>query len=603
MYILGLSGQNRDAAAALIRDGQVVAALEEEKLAGINPTGIDQCGNLPYQAISACLQIAGINITDVDYVAYYSHPWRSARRHLKFNAQRPMDSIYDGIAGINEFRESRLAQGQIKNLLSQRSKVISTDHQLAHAASSFYLSGYDRAAILVLGGVGDFVTIAAGIGEGTSIRFLDRIKFPTSLGWVYSLITECLGFQPYREEEKTQWLSLTGEPEFLNSFRDVIKLDRHGFPVVNTSYFAPLRRGPEQFSDRFYKSFGDYYRSNPGRFANRIRPREFADGYMNPNAGESSFGRNTFVRNTRLDEYRRNMACSLQRRLEEVVLAMAESLRVRLKVNDLCLAGGVALNTLLISKLASEGKYDRIFIQPAAGNTGAGLGAALDIWHRKFNGKRSDPLSTLSFGQEYSDEEIKPVLDNCKLSYRYLPTESKVVDEVADLLLQGQIVAWFQGRAEFGPRSLGNRSILATPMSEHSKENLNRFVKHCEEFRPFGVSVPEEDAGEFFEGCGELSRFLLSVSRIRDDKRQLIPAAWFGDGRARAHTVNRKNNPIFWRLLKRFGEKTGVPVLLNTSFNLFGQPIVCAPRDAVRNFSCSGIDALMINRFLVAKGA
>jgi len=295
------------------------------------------------------------------------------------------------------------------------------------------------------------------------------------------------------------------------------------------------------------------------------------------------------------------MARSLQQRLEQTVLALAESVRREYRADALCLGGGVALNNLLISKLERESGYRHIFAQPAAGNAGCSLGAALHLWHNQLDQGEPEKLEHLFLGPGYSDQQVKPDLDNCKLAYRYIVSEEKLLEVVAELLYGGRVVAWVQGRAEFGPRSLGSRSILASPLQACMKENLNLFVKRRETYRPFAVSVTEEKAPEFFEGCSPLSNFLLTVSRVRNDKRRMIPAAWFSDGLARVHTVSRKTNPLFWRLLNKFGEKTGVPALLNTSFNLTGEPIVCAPREAVRGYSCSGIDALVINHFLLQK--
>jgi carbamoyltransferase len=261
----------------------------------------------------------------------------------------------------------------------------------------------------------------------------------------------------------------------------------------------------------------------------------------------------------------------------------------------------VALNSLLISKLERESGYRHIFAQPAAGNAGCSIGAALFLWHDRLNQGTPEKLEHLFLGPEYSDQQVKPDLDNCKLAYRYIVSEEKLLEEVVELLRRGCIVAWFQKRAEFGPRSLGSRSIIASPLLAHMKENLNLFVKRRETYRPFAASVIEERATEFFNNCSPLSSFLLTVSRVREDKRSVIPAACFSDGLARVHTVSRKTNPLFWRLLNKFGEKTGVPVLLNTSFNLGGEPIVCAPREAVRSYCCSGIDAMVINSFLLKK--
>ncbi|HKQ75618.1 MAG TPA: carbamoyltransferase C-terminal domain-containing protein [Blastocatellia bacterium] len=597
MYILGISGHQRDAASALIKDGRVIAAIEEEKLVRVKRIGISQCGGLPYEAIGYCLESAGIGIDDIDYVTYYVKPRRLLNRQSKFHAQFIPENSPEAddhkAASVNEYHDRLKTLHLIKRLASERSKIAVVDHQLAHAASSFYLSGFDRAATLVLSGKGDYISIAIGVGEGRKTRLFKRVEFPHSLGWLYSLVSEYLGFRANGGEHNTQWLSLGGEPEFLPAFQDLMRIDQAGIPSVDLSYFTSHLQGPDPFSEKFYRQFGDCLRRKDQRFNGGMKSTTWTDLI------EELTGRKkaVFPKNS----YRLNLAHSLQKHLENVVLALAEGVRREQRVDALCLAGGVTSNSLLASRLERESGYKHIFVQPAAGNAGCSVGAALFQWHNQLNCGRPEVLEDVFLGPEYSDQEIKPVLDNCKLAYRYIISDEKLLDEVSRLLHQGNIVGWFQGRAEFGPRSLGARSILATPLLEHMKENLNLFVKHRETSRPFAASVPEERAEEFFEKCSPLSRFLLTVSRVRNDKRGLIPAAWFSDGMARVHKVSRKTSPLYWRLLNKFGEKAGVPVLVNTSFNLFGEPIVCTPREAVRGYYCSGIDALVINRFLIQK--
>jgi len=597
MYILGISGHHRNAAAALLKDGRIIAAIEEEKLARVKNVGIAQCGGMPYEAIGYCLQAGGIGIDDIDYVTYYLKPRRLLNRQLSFG-ERFIPENGSGTddyraASVNEFHDRVKTLNLVGRLLGQRSKAVAVDHQLAHAASSFYLSGFDRAAILILSGRGDYISIASGIGEGRKVRLLRRIEFPHSLGLVYSLVTEYLGFNSGGGEHNTQWLSTTGEPEFLSAFQDMVRIDPAGIPSVDTSFFAHSLQGPDPFSEKFYSSFGDRLRRRDHRFNGGAKRPSWTEL-----VGEMT-GRPKAV--LPINSYRRNLAHSLQQHLEQVVLSLAESVRQEHRLDALCLAGGVALNSLMVSKLERESGYRQVFVQPASGNSGCSIGSALFHWHNRLDQGRPEPLEHVFLGPEFSDQEVKPELDNCKLAYRYITSEDKLLDEIVKLLFKGSIVAWFQGRAEFGPRSLGARSILASPLLDYTKENLNLFVKHRETYRPFAASVPEERAEEFFENCSPLSKFLLTVSRVRNDKRPLIPAAWFSDGMARVHTVSRKTNPIFWQLLNKFGEKTGVPVLVNTSFNLFGEPIVCTPREAVRSYHCSGIDALVINRFLLQK--
>ncbi|MFN0085078.1 MAG: carbamoyltransferase [Blastocatellia bacterium] len=597
MYILGISGHHRDAAAALIQDGRIIAAIEEEKLARIKHVGIRQSGGLPYEAIGYCLEAAGIGIDAVDCVTYYLKPRRLLNRQLKFGeaslAGNPSLAEDHRTASLNEFHDRGNTLHLIRRLIGERSKSRAVDHQLAHAAGTFYLSGFDRAAILVLSGNEDFISISMGLGEGRKIRLLKRIEFPHSPGWIYSLITEYLGFLPNGGEHNTQWLSLSGEPEFLPAFRNFLRIDSEGLPAVDLSYLSAPHQTADPFSEKFYREFGDVLRRKDTRFKNGVKSTSWTELI-----GDLSGRPKTPPPVT---GYRRNLAHSLQQRLEQVVLALGEKLRKEHRIDKLCLAGGVAFNSLLVSRLEREGGYRRIFVPPAAGNAGCGIGAALFQWHHQLDRGQPEALDHAYLGPEYSDHEVKPVIDNCKLAYRYLPTEERLLDEITALLHRGMIVAWFQGRAEFGPRSLGARSIIASPVQAFIKDNLNLFVKHRESSRPFAASVPEERADEFFENCTSLSRFLLTVSRVKPEKQKLIPAAWFADGMARVHTVSRQTNPLFWRLLNKFGEKTGVPVLLNTSFNLFGEPVVCTPREAIRSFYCSGIDALAINRFLMQK--
>jgi carbamoyltransferase len=284
-----------------------------------------------------------------------------------------------------------------------------------------------------------------------------------------------------------------------------------------------------------------------------------------------------------------------------VLCEVASRLRESSGERSLCLAGGVALNSLVNAALERRSGYERLSVQPAAGNAGCSIGAALYVWHQVLdNTERVYEMRHCFLGPQFNDEEIKSALDNCKLAYEYLMTEDKLVTEVARLLAAQKIIAWFRGPMEFGPRTLGARSILASPTTEVMRDNLNTYIKHREEFRPFSVAVPVERAEEFFEPS-QLTGFIQGVSTIREKARDLIPAAVFGDGLVRVHTVDRRTNSSFWKLLTRLGEVTGVPVLLNTSFNLFGEPVVSTPREAVRGFYCSGIDGLAIGNFLIKK--
>jgi carbamoyltransferase len=306
-------------------------------------------------------------------------------------------------------------------------------------------------------------------------------------------------------------------------------------------------------------------------------------------------------RDEALTQLHRDVAASVQAHLEDVLCEMATRLREKTGEENLCLAGGVALNSLAMSAIERRAGFQNIFVQPAAGNAGCAIGAALNVWHQTLGrSERNYRMEDVFLGPQFGEEEIKSVLDNCKIGYEYFLTEDKLIAEVARLLAQGKIIGWFRGAMEFGGRALGNRSILASPMNEFMRDNLNTFIKHREDFRPFSAAVPEERINEYCEPSN-LTRFLEGVSRVREERIGEIPAAIFGERLARMHSVSRRANPAFWKLLLKFEEITKVPVLLNTSFNLFGEPVVSTPREAVRGFYCSGIDALAIGNFLIKK--
>jgi len=576
MKILGISGQDRDAAAALVCDGQVIAAIEEEKLSRVRHVGISYAGGLPMRAIQHCLETAGVDFDRIDYIAYYTEPRKLFARNLTFRASRvlrapSLSSLeafpYYLVDSLNNFRQRVRTSVMARQRLSPQGRVVSLNHQMAHAASAFYASGFERAAIITAGNVGDMRSTAMMTGAGSDLRVQSQASFPNSLGMVFSAVTEALGFDSSGDEHKTMWLAPTGDDEFARLFQTIIKVDSSGLPKVNLDYFDRSFKGGPRLSERFFKETG---------LAGRVR-----DGSVTAT--------------------HRNVAASLQSRINSVLIEMADQHRRRTGEENLCLSGGVALNSLANAAVERAAGFKRIFVQPAAGNAGCSLGAALYTWHRVLGNKGRDyKMDDLYLGPRFGEGEIKSVLDNCKLQYEYYLTDNKLVEEVARLLANGRIAGWFRGPMEFGPRALGTRSILASPVSDVMGENLNSYIKHREDFRPFSASVPEERAAEFFESSA-LTTFLQGVSKVLPEKRQLIPAAVFGDGIARVHTVSKKTNPSFWRLLTRFGEIAGVPVLLNTSFNLFGEPVVSTPREAVRGFYCSGIDCLALENFLIKK--
>jgi carbamoyltransferase len=390
------------------------------------------------------------------------------------------------------------------------------------------------------------------------------LGFPDSLGWFYSRVTELAGLRPSRDEHKLQWLSKDGEPEFLPAFRKLFSWRTNGLPALNRRYFAagPDRRGV--FSPQFYRELG-------------LASRNLA---VSP-------------------ALRANLARSAQDFLEEIVLQLAANSRQSTGARSLCLAGGVFLNVLLVRALETRGPFDHVYVQPVAGNAGTALGAAY-LSRKKITGRSGrGPLPSLAVGVNSSSQEIKAVLDNCKIVYRYLSGEEQTVEETAALLHRDKIVAWCQGPSEFGHRALGNRSLLASPFSEYVIENVNQFIKHREGFHPFALSVPAERASEYFDASPNCLT-MSSLAALTKPVAGLERFAFHGK-EVRVHTVDQRANPLFWKLLHKFGESAPAPILVNTSFNLFGEPLVTDPRGAVRSFYCAGIDALALGPFLLVK--
>lgn len=525
MIIVGLGGLQKDAACAVLRDGELVSAVEQQKAA---PRHVR--GGLPVEAIHLALEMAGAHGGDVETVAL----------------ARP----------LGEGHRARQIHLELRSLFP-KARVVSVDHHRAHAASAYYASPFDRATVVAMDNMGDFRCGSRWRAEGGDLWLEAEMSYPDSLGDLYSRVTELLGFLPMLEEHKVQWLSASGEPKYAGVFRGILRQEASGFRV-DPAWFDMDRREAGGFGARFYDAVG------------------LADGAEIP------------------EEMKPDLAASIQAAAEAIVMDFAG------EGGNLCLAGGLALNALLVAALERSGRWENVFVQPAAGNSGTAIGAAYHAWSRTHGRSERCPMRTLCLGPEYSAEPIKRVLENCKLRFRFLPTREELLAAALDQLSQDRIVAWMQGRMEFGPRALGNRSILASPLDPYSTENLNVYIKHRESFRKFAASVPEEAAEEYFE-TGPNARFLATVSRVKQKHRKTFEAAVLGRDWVRVHVVSKNENPLFHRLLMEWGGRTGLPVLYNTSFNLFGDPLVCTPRDAVRSFYSSGIDALVVGHFLLEK--
>jgi carbamoyltransferase len=522
MLILGIGGWLHDGAASLLRDGEIVAAIEEEKLARQPRTG------LPALAVDACLSIAGAKREQVDYVAL----------------ARPV-----GAAGDSGFHVKLKA-------VFPKARLVVVDHHDAHAASAFYASPFDEARVLTLDRRGDLRCGAVWQSEGGRLRAVRELYAPDSPALLYSRVTELIGFRSDREEHKVQWLGVRGQPRFQKIFEKALGMQGDDLSL-DSSYFDVSRPEGGGFGDRFFQE-------------TKLDPRKLSQ------------------------QDRADLAASVHATVEKAVLMLAG------EGGNLCLAGGLAMNAMLVAALEQSGRFDRVWVQPAAGNAGTSLGAALHTWAHVLGRAERKPLENMFLGPQFDQERIKKVLENCKLNFGAMLTDEEIVDTAVDRLGANQIVAWFQGRTEFGPRALGNRSLLASPKNPYSTVNLNEYIKRREDFRKFAASVPEGRAADYFE-YGENARFLATVSRVKPEHRDKFEGAVLDGDRIRVHVVRRSDSPLFWELLEAAGRKTGLPVLYNTSFNLFGEPLVNDPRAAVRSFYASGVDAMFIGTFLLEK--
>ncbi len=524
MITLGLGGILSNAASAVLRDGNLVAAIEEERLdRHWTP------GDVPAAAVNECLRIAGIEAKDVDCLAL-----------------------------VRPFVEGPEAEFHLalRNLFPQ-ARLTLIEHHAAHAASAYFGSAFQEATVLTLDRGGDFRCGAKWHAAGADVRLEREWYYPDSLGLLYGRVTELLGFVARRDEHKVQWLAAQGNGgRFGSLFREIVSEEAR----LDSAYFDGNRAERGTFGAKFFARLG------------------LPDGAEIP---KSMVG---------------DVAAGLQQAVNEIVVRLAG------KGENLCVAGGLFFNALLVRALESSGNWKNVFVQPASGNAGTAIGAAYSAWYAAHPAShvRAEAKSSMLLGPEFRPEEIKQVLENCKLRFRFLLTTDELVENAVKMLGEHQIVAWMQGRMEFGPRALGNRSILASPLDPYSTENLNVFIKHREGFRKFAASVPAELASQYFE-VGENARNLATVGKVRQSHRKMFESAILGHDLVRVHVVEQHENPLYHRLLHAAGAATGLPVLYNTSFNLFGDPLVCTPRDAVRSFYSSGIDGLFVGNFLLTK--
>lgn len=595
MYILGISCYYYDAAACILKDGGVIAAAEEERFSRIK----HDC-SFPANSIRFCLDYARIKSEELDYVVFNEKPFLKFQRILK-----TILSTYPCSFGI--FQEAMINwmtdELWIKSLIKEKiginpNKILFSQHHLSHAASAFFCSPFQEAAILSINGVGEWTTTALGRGMAdwdgkgkNDIQLFEEIRFPHSLGLLYSVFTAFLGFEVNEGEYKVMGMSAFGEPKYVDRIYELIKVNDDGSFRLNMKYFSYHYHTKRSFNRYFEDLFG--------------KPRDPTTRFVTAKTSLYDYANFPTEEEIRINQYYADVAASIQRVTEDILIKIANYLYRKTELKKLCLAGGVALNCVANSRLLKETPFDEIFIQPSAGDGGGAMGAALYVYHCMLARPRKFILKHSFWGKEYSEEQIETFLKKQNLRFRYTKDEDKLIDLVVEALISGKVIGWFQGRFEWGPRALGNRSILADPRDEKMKDIVNIKIKFREPFRPFAPSVLRERAEELFEFNDSFDhyplKFMLYTLPVK--KKKLIPAVTHIDGSSRIQLVDKQINPRFYRLIERFYQATGVPAILNTSFNLKDEPIVNSPEDAFNTFSKSEMDLLILDNFILSKNS
>ncbi len=602
MIILGISCYYHDAAAALLIDGMLVAASEEERFSRVKHDY-----NFPTQAIDFCLKQAGITSDDLDYVVFYEKPLLKFERILMTTLQTfPQSWGVFRESMITWFNEKLWLKGKILTTLNiPDEKLLFVEHHLSHAASAFFCSPYEESAILTVDGVGEWTTTTVGQGSAhwtdgrggasnreNSIKLFNEVKFPHSLGLLYSAFTAFLGFRVNSGEYKVMGMAPYGQPTRMDDVYKLINVGQDGSFRLNMDYFSFHHSTSRTYNDKFVKLFGEP----------RVDESVFYTPTTHPKRDHPDWDDTTAQQN----QYYADIAASIQKVTEETLLKMANYAYERTGSRRLCMAGGVALNSVANGRILRETPFEEVFIQPAAGDAGGALGAALYVYHVLLGNPRKFVMEHAYWGKNYTPDEIRSAIAQTGRSYTIEESTDRLAEHMVDDMLNGKVISLFQDRFEWGPRALGNRSILADPRSADMKEIVNARIKFREPFRPFAPVVLEERAAEMYAGLNDPAciyplRYMLMVYGTQNGTGEKIQAVTHEGGTGRLQTVRREWNPLYYRAIELFGEATGVPVLLNTSFNLRGEPIVTTPANALNTFGKSDIDTLYMDGFIIRK--
>ena len=580
--ILGLNAFHGDSAACLVIDGQLVAAAEEERFRRIK-----HWAGFPSETIRYCLSEGGITIDQVDHIAVNRNPSANLlKKALYAFAKRPsLAMVRDRLANSNQVMDLRSAFREKLGVSREqvRAEIHTVEHHLAHLASSFFISPFDSAAVVSVDGFGDFVSSMWGEGRNNTIAVRDQITFPHSLGLFYLAMTQFLGFPYYGDEYKVMGLAPYGRPTEMDKMRKLVRLRPKGRFRLNLDYFLHHSEGVPMVWDDGEPHLGTVYSD---RLVELLGP---------PRAKDDP-----------LTEYHKNLAASLQEMYEETFFHILDEVYLRTNNTNLCLAGGCAMNSVANGKVFDRSRFRDLYIQSAAGDGGGAIGAAFFVWNQKLGNPRSFVMDHAYLGPEFSDEEIREVLgerseellaENCTVEQ--IADEGELCRRTAACVAEGKVVGWFQGRMEWGPRALGNRSIVCDPRRADMKDILNRKIKRRESFRPFAPSIIREAVSEWFETDYDVP-FMLQVYQIRPEKREMIPAVTHVNGSGRLQSVTEAQNPRYYRLIKSFEELTGVPTVLNTSFNE-NEPVVCTPQEALDCFLRTRMDVIVLNTVFIER--
>ena len=575
MYILGINAYHAGASACLIEDGRLVAAAEEERF-----NRVKYWAGFPVQSIHYVLAEGGIDIKDVQHIGISREPNANLMKKIVFTLRRRpnIEFIRDRLRQAGKTHDLRatlyeqlgLGTGEI-----DKAEFHNVEHHKAHMASAFFVSPFKEAAVLSVDGMGDFASTMWGIGTDSSLEVGSAIHFPNSLGYLYTAISQWLGFQKYGDEGKVMGLAPYGKPSYMELMNDIVRIQKDGTFELNLDYFTVHNEGVSM-------SWED---------GEPVLGTMFSDKLLKA-LGEARVPRGEILKK------HEDVAASLQKMLEDAEFALVRKLHKETGQEAICMAGGVALNSSFNGRILPETDFSDIFIQPAAGDAGTSLGVCYYIYHQVLGKPRNYVMEHAYTGPEYSNAEIQALLEKEGLAYEVL-ADGALVKRSAELVAKGNVLGWFQGRMEWGPRALGNRSIIADPRRDDMKDILNERIKHRERFRPFAPSILLENTGDYFDQDYP-DPFMIKVYGVLSGKRSEIPAVTHVDGTGRLQTVAREHAPLYWSLINAFGEQTGVPVVLNTSFNE-NEPIVCNPLEAIDCFRRTKMDALVLGNYLIMK--